>query len=75
MLLKLSNHPYYQWGENQKETGAKSFSETVGLAFPFVGPEQTTYELKQMVLDYYTRVMSFLENTKMKITPMLWISQ
>jgi hypothetical protein len=64
MLLNLSNHPYSQWSEKQKETAAALFGDVIDLPFPFVDPEMTTAEVKKLADDYYRQVISLLEKHK-----------
>jgi len=64
MLLNLSNHPYSQWSEKQKETAHAMYGDVVDLPFPFVEPELSTEEVKTLVSDYYVQVLSFMEKHK-----------
>lgn len=64
MLLNLSNHPYSQWSEKQKERGHTLYGDVIDLPFPFVGPELSTDEVKNLVSDYYAQVLSFMEKHK-----------
>ena len=66
MLLNLSNHPYSQWSEKQKETAETLYGEVVDLPFPFVKPELTTGEVKKLATDYYDQVISFFEKQKIE---------
>ena len=61
MLINLSNHPYSQWSEKQKETAEKLYGEVVDLPFPFVKPELSTKEVKELANDYYNQVIAFFE--------------
>jgi len=61
MLLNLSNHPYSQWSEKQKETAEKLYGDVVDLPFPFVRPELSTEEVTELVNDYYNQVIKFFE--------------
>ena len=64
MLLNLSNHPYSQWSEKQKETAHTLYGNVIDMPFPFVGPELSTDEVKILVSDYYRQVMMFMEKHK-----------
>ena len=64
MLINLSNHPYSQWSEKQKETAETLYGDVVDLPFPFVKPELSTDEVKQLVSDYYDRALSIFEKYK-----------
>ena len=64
MLLNLSNHPYSLWSEKQKETAHTLYGDVIDMPFPFVGPELSTGEVKNLVSDYYGQVLSFMEEHK-----------
>ncbi|MDP2692015.1 MAG: TIGR03986 family CRISPR-associated RAMP protein, partial [bacterium] len=39
MLINLSNHPFENWGENQKRTALELFGRVIDKSFPAIDPE------------------------------------
>ena len=64
MLLNISNHPYSQWSEKQKETAIQLYGFVTDLPFPLVDPYYSTEEVKKLAEDYFAKVIPILEKHK-----------
>lgn len=56
-LINLSNHPYQEWGDKQKEA-AGEFGECVDIPFPIVDPEAGTEEIQALAEDYMSKIIA-----------------
>ena len=66
MLLNLSNHPYSQWSEKQKETALNDYGVVKDMEFPLIDPEYTTEQVKSLAKEYFNKIISEVENQKNK---------
>ncbi len=66
MLINLSNHPYSQWSEKQKQVATENFGEVVDLPFPLVDPKATAKQVKLLSVDYFSRVLDLFEKSDNK---------
>ena len=55
MLINLTNHPYPEWGEEQK-TAAEVYGECVDIPFPQIAPEADEKEINALADEYVGRV-------------------
>lgn len=62
MLINLSNHPYEQWSELQKQA-AQAFGECVDLPFPAVDPWGDEHYIAQLAEEYRQRVHRLAEKS------------
>ncbi len=56
MLVNLTNHPYSEWGEKQKEA-ARRYGECVDIPFPMVPAEADEREIDLLADGYFDRIM------------------
>ena len=49
MLVNLSNHPFAQWGQAQRDAALLTFGHVVDVAFPNVPPEATASAVAALV--------------------------
>jgi hypothetical protein len=61
MLINLSNHPYNQWSEKQKETAQKQYGMVQDMTFPMVDPSATTKEIKELALTFYKKITTIID--------------
>jgi hypothetical protein len=61
MLINLSNHPYREWSEKQKETARKQYGTVQDMTFPMVDPAATTDEVKEIALNFYDKITAILD--------------
>lgn len=54
-LVNLSNHPYKDWGDEQKEAAGK-FGECIDMAFPMVDPEADTEGVEALAEEYLRKI-------------------
>ncbi|MBD5357745.1 MAG: CRISPR-associated protein [Bacteroides sp.] len=57
MLINLSNHPYAEWSETQKEA-AKPYGKCVDLPFPAIPPDFTDKQTLQLAETYCNKIIS-----------------
>jgi len=55
MLINLSNHPYTDWDEKQREA-ATIYGEVVDLPFPAIDAMANEIAIAQLASDYATKV-------------------
>jgi hypothetical protein len=57
MLINLSNHPYEQWSQTQKNA-AQAYGECVDLPFPTIDPEGDETYIEQLAESYAAQVLA-----------------
>ncbi|MFM2392284.1 MAG: hypothetical protein RLZZ546_261 [Bacteroidota bacterium] len=62
MLLNLSNHPFENWSDSQKQAAIDRFGSVQDLAFPNIDPEFTKDEITDLVREYIIKAQSFHPN-------------
>lgn len=55
-LINLTNHPYSEWGDTQKEA-ARIYGECVDMPFPIVDPEAGTEEIEALADEYLGKIL------------------
>lgn len=58
MLINLSNHPYRQWGEEQKKA-AGCYGECIDLPFPNIPAEYDETEVDVIANRYLDKILSY----------------
>ncbi|QQS28009.1 MAG: CRISPR-associated protein [Sphingobacteriales bacterium] len=56
MLLNLSNHPSANWSAEQTEAAISNWGSVEDMPFPQIPPEWETYEVEQLVEEYYVKI-------------------
>lgn len=56
MLVNLTNHPYSEWGEQQREA-ARCYGECVDIPFPMVPPDANAREVELLADSYFDRII------------------
>lgn len=67
MLINLSNHPYAQWSDSQKQA-ALLYGECVDLPFPPVGPQGDEEYIERLAEEYRHQVCRIAAESHDKIT-------
>ena len=57
MFINFSNHPSERWGTKQLEA-AKQYGEIVDIAFPYIDPQYTSEEVKNIAEVYADKIIS-----------------
>ena len=66
MLINLSNHPYVQWDDSQKNM-AHLFGNCIDLPFPVVDPAGDEEYVSQLVEEYHYRIRQWVEHSEQKV--------
>jgi|SRR5690554_5098748 len=61
MLINLSNHPYAQWGEEQR-LATEMFGECIDLPFPAIDPEGDEEYISRLSEDYLQKILKLTAN-------------
>lgn len=56
MLLNLSNHPFSNWPENQKEIALRIYGHVEDLGFPLIHPEWTHDQVEQLAEQWLSKI-------------------
>lgn len=56
MLLNLSNHPFAQWGDTQKQAAITRYDAVKDLPFPKIDPQWTRDEIAQLADEYELKI-------------------
>lgn len=57
-LINLTNHPYADWGEEQKEAACK-YGECFDIPFPAVDPEADSDGINALADEYLAKILEF----------------
>ena len=66
MLVNLTNHPYAEWGEQQRKA-ARCYGECVDMAFPMVPPEADEREVGLLADSYFDRIIQLGDSAAMTV--------
>ncbi len=67
MLINLSNHPYSEWQEKQKEA-AKQYGETFDLPFPAIDPTGDELYIESISNKYLEKIIKLkIENKNITV--------
>jgi len=66
MLINLTNHPFEQWNDTQKQA-AMQFGECVDLPFPFVDPTADKTEIDALSDQYLEKILDMAQNEDAEI--------
>ncbi|PLB85964.1 CRISPR-associated protein [Dysgonamonadaceae bacterium] len=67
MLINLTNHPFSEWDETQKNTAISLFGEVVDIPFPTVPPEADSSEIKTMTDEYLQKIKTISINNEIVV--------
>lgn len=65
-LINLTNHPYSQWGETQKEA-AKIYGECIDIPFPIVDPEADAEDIVALADEFLHKITELGEDLTVHI--------
>lgn len=57
MLINLTNHPYTDWSDVQKQS-ANHYGQVIDLPFPMIDPSWGTNELLELCNEYTNNIVS-----------------
>ncbi len=57
MFVNFSNHPIAKWSERQLEE-ARRYGKVVDVHFPYVSPDASSREVKEIAAGYVEQIMS-----------------
>jgi len=63
MLINLSNHPFEDWDEKQKQTAMSAYGVVEDLPFPEVDPAAHTQVVAKLAADYLNTCIIKFGNT------------
>ena len=66
LLLNLSNHPYSEWLDSQRQA-AEAFGPCQDLPFPKVGPDADEAQMATLVDQYTKQVMTYAKNHQVTV--------
>ncbi len=66
MLINLSNHPYAQWSDTQKQE-ARLFGDCVDLPFPLVEPMGDEKYIEALVDEYHNHILELRRQSNSEI--------
>lgn len=58
MLLNLSNHPSFNWSNEQKDAAIRQFGGIVDLPFPMIDPDASLESVEELAEETYERIIS-----------------
>lgn len=66
MLINLTNHPFLQWSDEQKQA-AEQFGKCVDLPFPLVDPKADESDIDILTNQYLQKIIDLTQNENTKI--------
>ena len=61
MLINLTNHPYAQWSDEQKQA-SEQFGSCVDLPFPAVDPSADADDIDALADEYLQKILDISQN-------------
>jgi|DewCreStandDraft_4_1066084.scaffolds.fasta_scaffold141452_1 hypothetical protein len=58
MLINLSNHPFEQWSEIQKQTAIQLYGDVTDMLFPQINPEADDKEVLKIAEEYFNNIIN-----------------
>lgn len=57
MLINLSNHPFEQWSEKQKQTAIQLYGNVTDIEFPQINPHADDIEVLKIAENYLSKIL------------------
>lgn len=68
MLINLTNHPFSQWSDKQRNEALRMFGEITDIPFPRIFPEAGTGEIVYVVDEYVEKILKLgMQNTSITV--------
>lgn len=67
MLINLSNHPFEQWSEKQKQTAILLYGKVTDMEFPQINPNADDYEVLKIAENYLSEILHSNQNKNLVI--------
>lgn len=58
MLINLSNHPFEQWSEIQKQTAVQLYGKVTDMLFPQINPEADDKDVLKIAEEYFNNIIN-----------------
>lgn len=60
MLINLSNHPFAQWSERQKEEALRLFKSVEDMPFPQIDAEFSEADIRDLTEIYFQKIATYI---------------